>query len=1018
MPELIRKVRKHAPHRTCTSYHSPSCLSSPANASPQEHDALTLRLRTHTGLALAAETECAISQKTATGARPSAAETAQELDVSNRLPKLAAVIGAESTHHEDRFQAKVCRGWLCWVVGEYSDALETLPASLEGEGIAPERVDAISEWTNVCALRAGYLKANCLMRHDQRTDALAALKLASPSLEGVWCGHGVRKQLRYWSELFLTETCMLSSQAVDKEELSLDSPDSIAGFRAWARYWDVMGAPVTGGTGFKGSVPRRRIWSEYYDALSCILENDLPYATGQVHSVPSDLPPRAQLRLEIKQTENAYRALILSETTFPRADESRPELEDFVKRVMANWAILCGRGWREEDLGPGGRTALTRNVLETLYSAATRTFHSTSILRSLFSAHLAVAEFDLAFKAFDSYLEIVKKGKARVEKTGHEEVSLDDDGTVLETIAQAIVALCRYGHRLAGEKARQLGAELEDWLSKLPQARVAENGASPHVGDEIRNGSKTHVSPHIIALAWQAIGLSHAHWSRITHEAASRTEIQSKAIRCLRKSLAAEYGRSRDIQSFFSLALLLAERRELTAAIELVRAALLSNKGQEESYSLYHGSHWQERALIPVWHLLALLMSARQDYDMASRACEGATEQFKDSAILFGRSGSEVRADHAKSADTNGFTEAPTRGLIDDMEDSEKESVLEVKMTQLALVELVEGPDAAVNASSELLSLFSRMFGTVTTAPASTTDAPDSSPSPSTVPPKTPATIRSIRGSIFGGKADRSTVPNRDASNTSHASERPSRPATSNGPQPAAATVQAPALLVTGEGDVEAGTSTRGGATTHEKRSGSRQRNSLRKRDSSASRTRSITSTSSAIHQATVVDGEVFFTPSTETDQPDFFSNLNKVAPPRVASINRGKALSPLPPIMSAGAKPGESAELMADMTNGSRNLQPPIQFSQGKKETHRQMLLIKIWLTISGFYRRAGQADDGRAAVHEAQKLLASIESDVASSDPTKDAGWAQWRSIDDLWGDIWSEVRPFSVTVTCCIY
>ncbi|KAG6304607.1 hypothetical protein E4U45_001352 [Claviceps purpurea] len=990
VPELVRKVRKHAPERTC--------------------------------LTLAAETECAISQATAAGARPSAAQTAEDLEVSNRFPNLAAAIGQESHYQEDRFQAKVCTGWLHWVVGEYSEALATLPTSLEAEGISPSSTETISEWTNLCALKAGYLQANCFMRTDQRKEALLALRSAAPSLEGVWCGHGVRKQLRYWSELFLTEFCMLSSQAVDHDELNLNDPDSIAGFRAWARYWDIMGAPVTGGVGFKGSVPRRRIWAEYYETLSRILESDLPYVPGHVHSIPSDLPARAQLRMELKQCEAAYRALILSETTFPRADEDRLEIEEFVKRAMANWTILCGRGWRDQDLGPGGRAAVSRNVLETLYSAATRTYHSTCILRSLFIVHLAVADFDLAFHAFDSYLDIVKKGKAREHKTGEREASLDDDGTVLETMAQAIMALCRYGHQEAGEKARQLGAELEDWLSKLPQIRAAENGTngtSFHLGDEGVNGTRVFVLPHIIALAWQAIGLSHAHWSRITHEAGSRTEIQSKAIRCLRKSLASEFGRSKDIRSYFSLALLLAERRELTAAIELVRSALLCNKGQEESYSLYHGPYWQERTLIPVWHLLALLLSARQDFTMASRACEGALEQFKDPSVLFGKAEESFRSDHLKenAAANGGASGAPTRGLVDDMDDSEKESILEVKMTQLALVELVEGPDAAVNASSELLSLFSRMFGTLSARPPVTSSSPTPPAPPATLSatppaaPKTSATARSIRGTIFGHR-DRLAPGTRQASNAvstvSEKSGLPSRPATSDSSLATAAAAAAnPSIQVT---ESMAMASARGhlrqGSGSQERR-----RNSLKKRSRSGSRPRPATSTGPGSHQDTVVDGETFFTPTTEADQPDFFKSLNKMPHARTPSSGRTKPIASLHSIKSATSRSSDTTDFTLDvMTHASPYVLPLVQCSKEKEKTQRISLLIKIWLTIAGFYRRAGMLDDGRAAVMEAQKLLSGIESEscreLSASGATKSAAWAERRSIDDLWGDVWSEL------------
>ncbi|KAG6041360.1 hypothetical protein E4U41_004770 [Claviceps citrina] len=985
VPELVRKVRKHAPERSC--------------------------------LALAAETECAISQVTALGARPSAAQTAEDLEISNRFPDLAAAIEEEIYNHEDRFQARVCMGWLYWVVGEYSQALATLPASLESEGISPKCAEAISEWTNLCALKSGYLQANCYMRTDQRREALLALKSATPSLEGIWCGHGVRRQLRYWSELFLTELCMLSSQAVENDELNLDDPDSIAAFRAWARYWNIMGAPVTGGFGFKGSVPRRRIWAEYYETLSRILENDLSYTPGHVHSIPFDLPARAQLRMELKQCEAAYRALILYETTFPRADEERVEVEDFVKRVMANWTILCGRGWREQDLGPGGRAAVSRNVLETLYSAATRTYHSTCLLRSLFRVHLAVAEFDLAFKAFDSYLDIVKKGKAREEKTGQREVGLDDDGTVLETMAQAIMALCRYGHQLAGEKARQLGAELEDWLSKLPQTKAAANGTSLNSGDEPISGPRTFVPPHVIALAWQAIGLSHAHWSRITHEAGSRTEIQSKAIRCLRKSLAAEFGRSKDIRSYFSLALLLAERRELTAAIELVRSALLCNKGQEESYSLYHGPYWQERTLIPVWHLLALLLSARQDYAMAYRACEGALEQFKDASVLFGKAETSFRSEHLReNAAANGTpSDAPARGLVDDMDDSEKESILEVKMTQLALVEVVDGPDAAVNASPELLSLFSRMFGTLSAHPAA-----NSSSTPSPAVPKTSGTIRSIRGTIFGHKAERLAPATRQASPSvstlSDKSGLRSRPATSDGSRAAAAAAAAaaPSIQVT---EANSSASPRGasrqGSSSHERR-----RNSLKKRDRSGSRPRPATSAGSAVHQANVVDGEmgeIFFTPATEADQPDFFKSLNKTAPASAPSVGRRKPVSSLNSIVSATSKSSDVTDMTIDATHASPNVLPLVQLSKEKEKAQRLSLLVKIWLTIAGFYRRAGMLDEGRAAVMEAQKLLSGIESELcrelSAAGATKCSGWAERRSVDDLWGDVWSELGLLGV-------
>lgn len=966
------------------------------------------------GLTLAAETECAISNATTAGARTSASTTARDLDVTTRVPTLLGAIDEERVNHEDRFQAQVCVGWLHWVVGEYNLAVERLPARLQDEGTNLDPASLSHEWTHVCALKSAYLRANCLMRDGRRTEALDALKAVAPALNRTLTGK-VRKQLRYWSELFLTEYCMLSSGSVDREEASLEDPATLVPFRSWAKYWDSMQAPGTGGYGFKGSVPRRQIWNEYYMTLSRILENDLPYQPGHLGGLPvsADSSPRSQLRAELKYVETTYRSLLLSETSFPRADEERTEVEAFVRRVIKNWTILCGRGWREEDVGPGGRSAISRGVLETLYSAATRTYHSTAILRSLFLVHTSLADFDLALKAFDSYLEIVKKGKARVEKTGEIEPSLDDDGTVLETMSLAVIALCRYGHQKAGEKARRLGAELEDWLSKLPQSKhTANENGTPSIAEEVTNGDvEPWVAPHIVALAWQAIGLSHAHWSRLTYEAGSRTEIQSKAIRCLRKSLSPEYGRSKDIRSFFSLALLLAERRELTAAIELTKTALMSNKGREEGYDLLCGSYWQERTLIPLWHLLALLLSARQDYTSAIRACEGALEQFRDSSVLFGKGGSGFRSEHLNDAGADSVAPESRHGLVDEMDDSEKQSILEIKMTELAITELMDGPDAAVNASYELLTLFSRLYGSVTVQTTNLTTPAQ--------PPKTSGTFRSIRGSIFGSKVDRSRPPTRQPSASTLSDEK------SNGavPRPATTQTQAtvrPMVHVTEENGVHvAGSRSRRAGSSHRQRSESGRRNSLKKRERNDSRPRTDT-TGSFSPQATIVDGDAFFTPGAELEQGDV-SFSTKSSQTRMSSFAKSKTTSPLNSYLSNASKSTDFTEISVDVSHATPSLLPLVQFPKEKERSQRIAMLVGIWLTIAGFYRRAGLLEDCKGAIAEAQKLVHGLETEMSQDQSiasgSKTVTWGEKKSVDDLWGDVWSEVS-LAVPVTDYIH
>lgn len=978
VPELVRKVRKHAPSRAC--------------------------------LALTAEIEYGIvkstkSQKPA-AARPSTADSgnapATEIEAAAHLPKLLTLIDEEHTYAEDRFQAQVCVGWLHWVVGEYNLAFVRLPEGLEENQV--ESLDNISEWTRVCMLKSAYLRANCLARNGKEVDALAVFESAIPPSSYPWSSQTAKKELRYWSELFLTEYCMLSNGCRGKGDVSLEDDNSLAGFRSWARWWDASkGSTLAGGFGFKGSVPRRRIWFEYYEALSTILQDDLAYPTKYMLPTQSEPSARGQLLVELKKAETAFEALLLNETSFPKADEDREEVELFVEMLMRNWTILTGRGWSERDLGQGGKAGLSASTLEMLYRASTKTFHSTSILRNLFLVHLSVAEFDLAQKAFDSYLDIVQKGKARVEKTGHEEKTLDDDATVLETICLCISVLSRFGEREAADRAKELASELEHWVGKIESP--VPSGAMASVREDGGRSSATgdRVPAKILALAWQSIGLAQAQWARTTFDPSSRTDVQKKAIRSLRTSLSADFAASADVRGVFALGLLLAEQRELTTAIELVKTALLTRAPGDEMLVLHNGPFWRERSLIPLWHLLSLLLSARQEYVLAARTCECAFEQFRDPVVLFGRQ-AQFKSDHLNEAEKDPDA---SQGLVDEMDDFEKENILEIKMTQLAIVEVVEGPRVAVNASLELLTLFSRLFGSVQSKQSLEPPKP-------AVLPRTSGTFRSIRSGIFGNRNSR--ADRRDSNGTvrptnENAETTQQRPQTQQTIQTIS---RAPTIQVTQEnGSPRA----RRKSTSNEKRSESANRNSLRKRESQGARRRAA-STGPTPHVATVVDGETFYTPMPGPEglqASDFFTFANKRNPlSRPSSASRANSQmsdwSARPPAPDMSGIALEGIEPVGAVL-------PVIQFDKDQVKARRSAILLKVWLMIAGFYRRAEMYDDAKGAVNEAQKLVQTMESDLgtASADSGKKSsgssslrkpGWAGQKSIEELWADVWNEV------------
>ncbi|KAK3302028.1 uncharacterized protein B0T15DRAFT_541739 [Chaetomium strumarium] len=965
VPELVRKVRKHAPERTC--------------------------------LALTAEIEHAIAKANlpADGTSPNNAGGGGGLDAADKLPALLTTIDSESHHPEDRFQARVCAGWLQWVLREYAAALARLPRTLNDSDAADAdhdvaAADGKSEWTKVCALKAAYLRANCLARDGQREGALNAFEAALPALGSVWSAGPAeaRQQTRYWAELFLTEYCMLAAQALKDGVQSLRDADCLGCFRTWARYWSAGkgggGAVLSGGYGFRGSVPRRQVWAEYYYALSDILSGDLPFPTGYLEvGAGKEGSARSQLRAELQKVEAVYQGLLFSETKFPKADEERAEIEDFVRRMMQNWEILNGRGWKEHDLGAGGRDSLCHGTLDSLYGAAAKTYHSTAILRHMFTVHLAVAEFDLAFMAFDSWLELVKKGKARVQKTGHREPALDDDARMLETISACIAALCRFGSREAADKARKLAEELEELVRKTEEGRDAD-------GNDVRD----EVPPNVLALAWQSIGLAQAQWARMTYESESRASIQQKAIQCLRKSLSAEFGAAIDAGAAFALGILYAEQRELSAAIELVRTALLAEKADRESQELLLGPYWRERSLIPLWHLLALLLSARQEYFMAARACEGAIEQFKDPYVLFGSRhlNGAFRSEHLKEAGIR--NEKAGDGIVDEMDDYEKEGILQIKMTQLAILELIEGPAVAVNASTELLTLFPRLFGELEQ------NIQDVELSKATEPPKTAATMRTIRSSVFGGKADRATRP-RHNTDSAKLETIESRPQTAQTAHSVATTT-----LTRQSTNADPDSSRRSIKSDDFKR---RSRNSLRKRDRSGSRQRAVSSGGPPVPP---LDGNKYFAPADERNLPQYFAPKQTVEPPRTSSQHEG---SRMPSPRSRATTSHSELAPVAQVVGSFTPLLPYVHFSPEHTRRRRKAILVRVWLVIAGFYRRAGLLEDAHKAIGEAQKVAQSLEADVVSdasgSLSVRQAGWGMEKSAEEVLADVWAEKGQLSL-------
>jgi hypothetical protein len=364
--------------------------------------------------------------------------------------------------------------------------------------------------------------------------------------------------------------------------------------------------------------------------------------------------------------------------------------------------------------------------------------------------------------------------------------------------------------------------------------------------------------------------------------------------------------------------------------------------------------------------------------------------------------------------------------VVDDMDDFERESVLEVKMTQLALIEALEGPEVAVNASDELLSLYTRLF-----VDSKTDAAPSANNTTLAVPPKSSAgTIKSITGSIFGrsGRSVRKLTPMGSITSEKTLVARPKTTQT-------VASTRAPTIQVTSENGIAAKQhhheklQKRSDSVSKKKGPGSG-----RERSTSTSRRRSDSGArSQESHNPTTVDGEQFFTPPADVSDRDPWQNETVKPPtnltPTKSSPNSRPGSRPSAPKSQQMAqkdrslKPAnQTATIVQDnrlpqISPNSSLVNPLTRFPTDQQRRRRKAILVKVWLLVSGFYRRAFLYDDAKGSIEEAHKLVKSLEEDVSRDTSGHVSitypGWGGGKNVAELWGDVFSEVSNSQFTL-----
>jgi cargo-transport protein YPP1 len=920
--------------------------------------------------------------------------------------------------------------WIHWLLSEPGLAASRLPKDIMSLFSEISKLqDPPSDYTTVCMLKSVYMKGSYRNQEGDVSGSLAVFKSVIPWVHDHEPKLLSQPQLSLWSEQLLAHTSLTASESVDLSSSGSHERIDVAlqAFRHWALFSAKSQVTARDEFGIARLIRQKiEIWKAYYLFLSKLLQHGIDHHTfGEKHT-------RLHQVGELRRIESTYENELLSVTRFPKAHESNRAIEEWVEQVIRNWEVLCGRSWPEAELGEGGRNAYGRNVLDILYRAATKTFHSTLILRRLFQVHRSLADFSLAYKALDSYLELVTRGKERADKSHKSPAGIDDDETVLRTISEAVEGLSTFGRENEAEKAFQLTGKLEEWTkeyaSRQPYLRV--NGPTDSDADGIDSQTRRAYA-RTVEIAHRAIGVGKAFWAVWTPESERRLTYQSEALASFKQAHVMLADVPPSLETAYAQSLLLAETRDLKGAIECVKTSLSTSSSQaaETHYA-------QQRKIMPFWHLLALLLSARQDFSTAYQMCGAAFDQFSDSNILFGTRAASVDGDTPTYGEKTPSNDA-TYGLVDDMDGREKERIVEIRMTELALVELVEGAEEAVNGSNELLSLFSRLFGHLGIG------REEKIKPKGLAPPKSSAgTVKSLRGSIFGRKRRGPPI----SAQSPGVNGVPSMPE-DNLTRYTTQTTEAPTIRITDEDSKtekqrshpfrRSHSHNRSDSHSHKlhKREGSK--TSIIHRHGQSAATRPISSVVSSQRQSFETGQEQLPRHASATEgQANRVSedmNLEGIGPTKSEDVATADALPlhehnkiagakvPLPPVAHNTdhrevppppghvQQPPEQDVRLPIIHPSTTSSQPSPQFPKAAEQIQAYGLLVKVWLFVAGLYRRASLFEDSVEACDESSRNASQIEALVCAQESSAvafaDPGWGGGRSSNEVWADVHTE-------------
>ncbi|KAI8147176.1 hypothetical protein BJV82DRAFT_665280 [Fennellomyces sp. T-0311] len=546
-----------------------------------------------------------------------------------------------------------------------------------------------------------------------------------------------------------------------------------------------------------------------------------------------------------------------------------------------------------------------RRVLQFLYQAKEHTFNSACITRHLLFTLLRLGNFDEAKHTFASYMDLV--GAIDIDNSDepkhYEPITVLRRAAIVEETQEQLITVLLAGAYFHGHIYSN--GKLATIIMHLAISLV----------EEIDQGSDMQ---ELIARCYRLHGAACGVYARQCDDPDTRSEYHTKSIESLKKSIELQ----ETWQSYYELSVEQAVTRNLYDATASISRSIQLNQ-----------TH------LPSWHLLALIHSCQENKEtQALQTLETGLQQ-------------------SKLQEYSNITLAPVWSFTDEktvaLYATVAESHLAMAMTEVQLLEKLEGPEAVLDLYTDLFSMYAKLSTHLET------DQEQEQP------PMVEEKINGRQNSISSSRrASRSLSFSRRRSNSAG-----TRPTMENG----SSNSDLPPISPSGQPRPPRRMKS---SSSDETRSDRRGSDMLRTRSSSISRE------SKSLRKKSMQLIDMGFARRMGTSQTKQSSSGSTLLDERPTPTSEGSSAT----LMSLLTPSFSTASMNVPERRGSNTstisaiITKPTHFYTRYQRDRWYHLLVKLWLMSTTTFIRAGRLEEATKAIVEAeQQLLAGRMNDAS---------------------------------------